>query len=120
MNKLAIATVALCFTAIGGCGHMGAELAGFHDGWRRAIVKGDGTSAALASTDAVEDCRSAFGVDATRMRFALTSYTYGGSATLTKERIVVVPEGLAVHSGDHVAINVLDGRLPLKTLASKP
>lgn len=120
MNKLAIATLALCFTAFGGCGHMGAELDGFHDGWRRAIVKVDWPSAAMASTDAVEDCRLAFGVDAARMRFALTSYTYGGSATMTKSRIVVVPEDLAMHPGDHVAINVLDCRLPLKALANTP
>lgn len=120
MNKIATATLTLCFTVIGGCGHMGTELDGFHDGWRRAIVKGDWPSTATASTNAVEDCRTAFGADAARMRFAWTSYTYGGSATLTKDRIVVVPEGLAMHPGDHVAINVLDCRLPLKALANTP
>jgi hypothetical protein len=120
MSKIATVATALCVTAISGCGHMGPELDGYHDGWRRATVKAVLTVDTVVSKGMIDDCRSAFGAQAAQMKFAWATYPYGGSATLKQDRIVAVPEGFAVHVGDHVAINTRDCAQPLKALTNTP
>lgn len=118
MNKAKIGIlvgIALLSTA---CGHIGPELDGYHEGWRRATVLEIGQAGTLRAVDPEEDCRVGWGADASRARFAVTSYAFGGSVNLRRNRIVAVPDSFAGQVGDQVAINVKDCRLALRLITT--
>lgn len=118
MNKAKIGILLGITLLTTACGHVGPELDGYHEGWRRATVLEVGQGGTLRAVDPAEDCRAGWGADASRARFAVTSYALSGSVNLRKTRIVAVPDNFTGQAGDQVAINVKDCRLALRFITA--
>lgn len=118
MNKAKIGILLGITLLTTACGHVGPELDGYHEGWRRATVLEVGQGEALRAVDPAEDCRAGWGADASRARFAVTSYALGGNVNLRKNRIVAVSDNFTGQAGDQVAINVKDCRLALRSITT--
>lgn len=120
MNKTLSSLLAISVALTTACSNMRPELDGFHEGWRQATVLEVGTADTLKIEGPAEDCRTSSGVAGTDARFAVTSYKLGGRTHFKKRRIVAVPEGFVLQTGDQVAINLNDCRLPLRALKNTP
>ncbi|MDE2403023.1 MAG: hypothetical protein V4532_10230 [Pseudomonadota bacterium] len=90
----------------------------YSQGWRRAQVMSIGKDQ-LAVRSSKEDCRTALGADASFMRFAVASYSYGGNPNLREKRIVAIPNDVDVNVGDWVAVSITDCRMALKQLGTE-
>lgn len=87
----------------------------YRQGWRRAeVIQLVAKDQVLKHAD--EDCRSTPEVKDSFRQFALVSYHYAGSATMTKHRVVGLPEGLVPNAGDQIFVNMLDCSKGLSSL----
>jgi len=90
----------------------------YAQGWRRAKIIEVGKDKLVVSSEK-QDCRASFGTDAGYSRFAIASYSYGGSPNLRSKRIVAVPNEVEVSVGDWVFVNVRECKYPLRKVGLK-
>jgi len=86
----------------------------YAQGWRGAQILAIGNEQ-LSIPIKAQDCRSALPVSTGYTRFAVASYSYGGSPNLKSKRIVAIPNEANVSVGDRVFVNVRNCKLALRT-----
>lgn len=87
----------------------------FSQGWRRAQVLEIGNEQ-LSVRSEKQDCRPTLSNNTDFDRFAITSYSFGGSPNLRTKRIVAIPKHITVKPGDWVLVNIRDCKKSLKQI----
>ena len=85
----------------------------FDQGWRRAKVLQVGHIETVMPGNIAKDCRTEQVPGATFTRYALVSYSWGGSPNLRSKRVVSVPDGIQLDAGQTVLVNLRNCQAPL-------
>ncbi len=113
MKPWFILTTVSISVLVSSCAAFNQDSEGYSQGWRSAKVLEIGGEKSVLRF-AHKDCRSEMGSNAAYRRYAVTSYSYGGSPNLKTKRIVAVPDNLLLEIGDKAYVNIVDCKIPLK------